>query len=311
MSCFFENFKTKIVDERFSLDQYRRVEVVHLVKLQRHLSTTLPNTYLVVSSRTLLSNKTMTHYLIPSTETPTIESAIALSILTKPESIITITLEQNTYKSSIELGRIRDNVDLGIGLKFTSNGNRTFIINGNNSILNAGIRVTNGNTVTINDLHITNPTRNNSGYGCFCEHSKLTLNNCSIRSCNKIGLWCYLNSTVNITNTTIERNKEAGVCCYFALCNLTNCTLTANNDHGLIVSGTSSKATITSSTVTRNNEAAIWCVSGGTIDIEDSEISHNNDGLVADEHATINYKNCQFNDNKCDTYEDEGKINKV
>ena len=42
---FSENFKKKIIDERFSLDQYRRVEVVHLVKLQRHLSTALPSTY--------------------------------------------------------------------------------------------------------------------------------------------------------------------------------------------------------------------------------------------------------------------------
>ena len=241
-------------------------------------------------------------YNVPSTTTPTIEDAIHQASATAASSIITINLEPNNYKVRIEMGQTR-NSDLGIGLLFPTQGNRTFIVHGNNSVLNSGVRITNGKVI-FHSVIFHNSSRNNSGYGIFVTKSTLDMVGCSIRQCRTIGLWCYLDAKVTASNVTIERNKEAGVSIYFASAVFDESHIKCNGEHGLVISEGASCA-LKNVKVTGHVEAGVLSMRGSTVNITGGEISHNNDGIVVIDGGQVQHTCVQLVDNKCDIYADD------
>jgi hypothetical protein len=266
----------------------------------------------------LINNKyrnQMITFKVPSDETPTLDSVFnALEIIPIESSVDLIEIilnEGEEYKSTMKLGHSRE-TDLGLGLLINQRvlDTHKLVIKGNNSTLLCGVRILNGCSITFNDLNFRNKSRSNCGFGVFCQSTQSIFNNCQISNSSKIGLWCYLNSQVQITNTVIKDNKDTGVAVYFATFHAKSSSIDKNGNHGIICSGKGARCILDECNISKHKTAGIFCVEKATMDINGGTISQNNDGISADSGATINVSAMtRVFANECNLYQDEANIN--
>ena len=244
-------------------------------------------------------------YTVPSPDYTTLDAVfLALKEDTNNTNNIEITLTDPTltHRVSTDLGHVRDDTDLGIGMLLDFN-QRTVRIQGQGATLNCGVRILSG-TVILNDLTIKNNGRSNLGNGLFCQSASVHLNNCCITK-SKIGVWCYVDSKVQLTNSKVIQNKETGVAIYFATCHLSGSTVHSNGKHGIVCSGPQAHCVCDACSIQHHTETGVWCLQQASTVLNGSDIGYNNDGISVD-GGRVTRNDCNVHDNTCNIYQDDG-----
>ena len=140
---------------------------------------------------------------------------------------------------------------------------------------NAGfVGIINSNNIEVQDL-----TLNNNGQGVlFVNTIDSTIQNVVV-SHNKCGIMLIDSDSNNITECTISNNNEYGIHLLSSDSNaISGSTISNYNEHGIYLQGSSSN-TINGNTVSNNHEYGIYLKNSGSNILDGNSISSNNDNI--------------------------------